>query len=159
MAMRTQKGEEMEVILLEKVENLGGIGDKVKVKPGYGRNFLIPHGKAKLATADNLAEFEALRAELEAKAADELKQAQERATKIEALKLVIPAKAGSEGKLFGSIGTIDIAEAATKAGVEISRSEVRLPEGPIRTAGDHTIEIHLHSDVNVEVPVFVDTEE
>jgi large subunit ribosomal protein L9 len=149
----------MEVILLEKVENLGGIGDRVKVKPGYGRNFLIPHGKAKLATAENMAEFEALRVELEAKAAGELKQAQERATEVAALKLVIPAKAGSEGKLFGSIGTIDIAEAATKAGVEIARSEVRLPDGPIRVAGEHTVEIHLHSDVNVELSVVVDTEE
>ena len=154
-----EKGDEMEVILLEKVENLGGIGDRVKVKPGYGRNFLIPHGKAKLATAENMAEFEALRVELEAKAAGELKQAQERATEVAALKLVIPAKAGSEGKLFGSIGTIDIAEAATKAGVEIARSEVRLPDGPIRVAGEHTVEIHLHSDVNVELPVVVDTEE
>lgn len=153
------KGDEMEVILLEKVENLGGIGDRVKVKPGYGRNFLIPHGKAKLATAENMAEFEALRVELEAKAAGELKQAQERATEVAALKLVIPAKAGSEGKLFGSIGTIDIAEAATKAGVEIARSEVRLPDGPIRVAGEHTVEIHLHSDVNVELSVVVDTEE
>lgn len=149
----------MEVILLEKVENLGGIGDRVKVKPGYGRNFLIPHGKAKLATAENMAEFEALRVELEERAAGELKQAQERATAVAALKLVIPAKAGSEGKLFGSIGTIDIADAATKAGVEIARSEVRLAEGPIRVAGEHTVEIHLHSDVNVELPVVVDTEE
>ena len=154
-----EKGDEMEVILLEKVENLGGIGDRVKVKPGYGRNFLIPHGKAKLATAENMAEFEALRVELEERAAGELKQAQERATAVAALKLVIPAKAGSEGKLFGSIGTIDIADAATKAGVEIARSEVRLAEGPIRVAGEHTVEIHLHSDVNVELPVVVDTEE
>jgi large subunit ribosomal protein L9 len=154
-----EKGDEMEVILLEKVENLGGIGDRVKVKPGYGRNFLIPHGKAKLATAENMAEFEALRVELEERAAGELKQAQERATAVAALKLVIQAKAGSEGKLFGSIGTIDIADAATKAGVEIARSEVRLAEGPIRVAGEHTVEIHLHSDVNVELPVVVDTEE
>ena len=154
-----EKGDEMEVILLEKVENLGGIGDRVKVKPGYGRNFLIPHGKAKLATAENMAEFEALRVELEERAAGELKQAQERATAVAALKLVIPAKAGSEGKLFGSIGTIDIADAATKAGVEIARSEVRLAEGPIRVAGEHTVEIHLQSDVNVELPVVVDTEE
>ncbi len=149
----------MEVILLEQVENLGGIGDKVKVKPGYGRNYLIPQGKATPATPDNVAAFEARRAELEAKAATELAEAKQRAEKVAELKLVMRVKAGSEGKLFGSIGTIDIADAASAAGVELARSEIRLPEGPIRVIGEHTVEIHLHTDVNVEVPVVVEAEE
>jgi len=149
----------MEVILLEQVENLGGIGDKVKVKSGYGRNYLIPQGKATPATAENIAKFEARRAELEAKAAAELSEAEGRAAKVAELKLVIRAKAGSEGKLFGSIGTVDIAEAAGAIGVELARSEIRLPEGPIRVIGEHTIEVHLHTDVNVEVPVVVEAEE
>jgi len=149
----------MEVILLEQVENLGGIGDKVKVKSGYGRNYLIPQGKATPATAENIAKFEARRAELEAKAAAELSEAEGRAAKVAELKLVIRAKAGSEGKLFGAIGTVDIAEAAGAIGVELARSEIRLPEGPIRVIGEHTIEVHLHTDVNVEVPVVVEAEE
>jgi large subunit ribosomal protein L9 len=146
----------MEVILLEKVENLGVIGDKVKVRPGYGRNFLIPQGKATLATPENIAAFEARRAELEARAADELTAARGRAKLVSGLQLVIERQVGAEGKLFGSVGTIDIAEAATAAGVEIARSEVRLPEdGPIRVAGEHVVEIHLHSDVSVELPIIV----
>ena len=149
----------MEVILLEKIENLGGIGDTVKVKSGYGRNYLIPQGKATLATPEHLAEFEARRAELEAKAAGELSNAEARAQKFEDLKLVIKSKAGTEGKLFGSVGTIDIAAAATAAGVEVARSEVRMPEGPIRVVGEHTVEFHLHTDVNVEVQVVVEAEE
>ncbi len=149
----------MEVILLEKIENLGGIGDKVKVKSGYGRNYLIPQGKATLATPEHLAEFEARRAELEAKATEDLESAQARAAKFEGLTLVVKSKAGTEGKLFGSIGTIDIAAAATAAGVEVARSEVRLPEGPIRVVGEHMVEFHLHTDVSVEVPVQVEAEE
>ena len=149
----------MEVILLEKIENLGGIGDTVKVKSGYGRNYLSPQGKATLATPEHLAEFEARRAELEAKAAGELSNAEARAQKFEDLKLVIKSKAGTEGKLFGSVGTIDIAAAATAAGVEVARSEVRMPEGPIRVVGEHTVEFHLHTDVNVEVQVVVEAEE
>ena len=149
----------MEVILLEKIENLGGIGDTVKVKSGYGRNYLIPQGKATLATPEHLAEFEARRAELEARAADELTSAQARAEKFEDLTLVIKSKAGTEGKLFGSVGTIDIAEAATAAGVEVARSEVRLPEGPIRVVGEHMVEFHLHTDINVEVQIVVEAEE
>jgi len=146
----------MDVILLEMVENLGGIGDQVKVRPGYGRNFLIPKGKATLATPDNIAAFEARRAELEAKAADEFTSAKGRSRFVRELKLVIERQVGAEGKLFGSVGTLDIAEAATAAGVEIARSEVRLPEdGPIRVAGEHVIEIHLHSDVSVELPIIV----
>mgnify|MGYP001820537264 FL=1 len=149
----------MEVILLERVDNLGGIGDKVKVKPGYGRNFLIPQGKATLATEANLAVFEERRAELEAKAESELTAAKERAAAVEALELTIPTKVGAEGKLFGSIGTHDIAEAATEAGVQIERSEVRLAEGPIRIVGEHTVDIHLHTDVSVPLMVIISEEE
>lgn len=145
----------MEVILLEKVENLGNIGDQVNVKSGYGRNFLLPKGKATLATPENVAVFEARRAELEARQAEELGVARQRAAKLEGLVLSIEAKAGSEGKLFGSLGTIDIAEAATAAGIEIQRSEVRLPDGPLRTVGEHELEIHLHSDLNVAIKVNV----
>jgi large subunit ribosomal protein L9 len=145
----------MEVILLEKVENLGNIGDQVNVKSGYGRNFLLPKGKATLATPENVAVFEARRAELEARQAEELAVAKGRAAKLQGLVLSIEAKAGSEGKLFGSLGTIDIAEAATAAGIEIQRSEVRLPDGPLRTVGEHELEIHLHSDLNVAIKVNV----
>ncbi|MGB5210985.1 MAG: 50S ribosomal protein L9 [Gammaproteobacteria bacterium] len=149
----------MEIILLEKVENLGGIGDKVKVRAGYGRNYLIPQGKATLATEAHLAAFEARRAELEAKAAGELGVAQARAEKVGELQLVITAKAGEEGKLFGSVGTIDIAEAATAAGVALERSEVRLHDGPLRLLGEHPVEIHLHADVSVELMVTVAAED
>ena len=149
----------MEVILLEKVDNLGGIGDKVKVKPGYGRNYLLPQGKATLATAANVAKLEARRAELEAKARGELEAAQARAEQLGSLSLTITAKVGTEDKLFGSIGTVDIAEACTAQGVPVERSEVRLPEGPIRVAGEHAIEFHLHADVNVEQMLTVIGEE
>lgn len=149
----------MDVILLEKVENLGGIGDRVKVRSGYGRNFLLPKGKAKLATPENVQALEAMRAELEAKAAADLATAQSRAAKVAELQLSITAKAGTEGKLFGSVGTIDIAEACTRAGVEIERSEVRLADGPIRIAGEHQIELHLHSDITVPVTLTIVPEE
>ncbi|HVY66654.1 MAG TPA: 50S ribosomal protein L9 [Gammaproteobacteria bacterium] len=149
----------MEIILLEKVNNVGGIGDKVRVKSGYARNYLIPQGKATLATPANVAKFEARRAELEAKAAAELSAAQARAKKLEGLVVKITMQAGSEGKLFGSVGTVDIAEAVGKLGVEVERSEVRLPEGPLRVAGEHRIELHLHTDVNVELPVIIEAEE
>jgi large subunit ribosomal protein L9 len=145
----------MEVILLEKVENLGNIGDQVNVKSGYGRNFLVPKGKATIATPENIAIFEARRAELEAKQAEELSAAQARADKLEGLQLSITAKSGPEGKLFGSLGTIDIAEATTAQGAEIERSEVRLPDGPLRAVGDYDIEIHLHTDLNVTIRVSV----
>ena len=127
----------MDIILLQKVANLGQIGDRVKVKSGYARNFLVPTGRATMATAANIAKFEAQRHELEAKANQELAAAQARALKFENFKLELKAKAGAEGKLFGSIGTSDIAEASVKAGQPISRSEVRMPTGPIRVAGDH----------------------
>lgn len=149
----------MEVILLDKVENLGGIGDKVKVKPGYARNYLLPQGKATRATAENIAAFEARRAELEAKAAAVITDAKARAEKINGLKLVITAKAGSEGKLFGSIGPVDIAEAAELKGVSIERSELRLAEGPLRSIGEHEVEVHLHAEVSVPITVTIEAEE
>jgi large subunit ribosomal protein L9 len=149
----------MEVILLEKVDNVGGIGDKVTVKSGYARNYLIPKGKATLATPANVAKFEARRAELEAKAAAELSEAQARAKQLEGLVLKITMQAGSEGKLFGSVGTVDIAEAIRSHGIEVERSEVRLPDGPLRVVGEHQIELHLHTDVNVELKVVVEAQE
>ncbi len=149
----------MEVILLQKIANLGDIGDRVKVKPGFGRNFLLPGGKATLATPENVAKFETRRAELETKAAAELTSARSRAESLKDFRLAITAKAGSEGKLFGSIGTTDIAEACQQAGHAIERAEVRLPGGPIRTVGEHLITLHLHSDVDVEVPLTVNAEE
>lgn len=145
----------MDVILLEKVDNLGNIGDRVKVRSGYGRNFLLPKGKATLATEENIAIFEARRTELERKEAGELAAAEARGADVQKLSLQLTAKAGVEGKLFGSLGTIDIAEACTAAGVPIERSEVRLPDGPIRTLGEHEIEIHLHADVTVSVRIDV----
>jgi large subunit ribosomal protein L9 len=145
----------MEVILLEKVDNLGNIGDLVKVRAGYGRNFLLPKGKATLATPDNVAAFEARRAELENREVGELVAATERAAQLESLNLTLTANAGAEGKLFGSIGTIDIVEACSEAGVPVQRSEVRLPDGPVRTTGEHEIEIHLHTDVNVKITITV----
>ncbi len=146
----------MEVILLDKVRNLGNLGDKVKVRNGYGRNFLIPQGKAVLATADNLARFEARRAELEKAAAAEVAAAQARAEKLAALaEVTIGAKAGEEGKLFGSVGTGDIAEAITAAGVEVAKGEVKLPEGALRHTGEFSVDVVLHSDVTQAVTVKV----
>jgi large subunit ribosomal protein L9 len=149
----------MEIILLEKVDNVGGIGDKVRVKSGYARNYLIPQGKATLATPANVEKFEARRAEIEAKAAAELATAQGRAKKLEGLKIKITMQAGAEGKLFGSVGTVDIAEAIGKQGQKVERAEVRLPDGPLRVAGDHQVELHLHTDVNVGITVVVEAEE
>ncbi len=149
----------MDIILLQKVANLGKIGDRVQVKSGYGRNFLLPKGKATLATPDNIAKFEARRAELEKAARDELESAQARATKFQSLKLTVAAKTGGEGKLFGSIGTSDIVEAIEKLGHEIERSEVRLPQGPIRQVGEHVVQLQLHSDVTVELPIVIAAQE
>lgn len=138
----------MQVILLDKIGNLGSLGDQVNVKSGFARNFLIPQGKAVMATKANVEMFEARRAELEAKVAEQLSAAQARADKLSALEaVVIASKAGDEGKLFGSIGTRDIADAVTAAGVEVVKSEVRLPEGALRTTGEFEISIQLHSDV------------
>ena len=149
----------MNVILLDKVDNLGNVGDLVNVKPGYGRNFLIPTGKAALATADNLKEFESRRAELEKRAAEELKTAEARATLVRGMELVIPANVGAEGKLFGSVGPIDIESAFEKVGVEVARSEIRMPEGPIHAVGDYELGLHLHSDVDVDFTLKVVAEE
>jgi len=144
----------MEVILLENIGNLGVLGDKVDVKPGYGRNFLIPQGKAVPATVDNVAKFEARRAELEAAAAETLSSAQARADALAALATVeIAATAGEEGKLFGSVGTRDIAEALTAAGCEVDKAEVRLPEGAIRELGEFEIMIQLHAEVSTTVAI------
>ncbi|MDH5622258.1 MAG: 50S ribosomal protein L9 [Gammaproteobacteria bacterium] len=145
----------MNVILLENVENLGRIGDLVKVKPGFGRNFLLPQGKAALATPDNLKQVEARRAELEKAAVEELNKAKERAKAIDGVELVIVANAGTEDKLFGSVGPVDIAEAFAAVQIEVERSEVRMPHGPIHELGEFEIGVHLHSDVNATVTVRV----
>lgn len=149
----------MNVILLDKVENLGAIGDLVTVKSGYGRNYLIPSGKAALATKVNIAEFDAKRVELEQHAAEEHTSATARAKLVQGMELVISANVGAEGKLFGSVGPIDIAEAFGKVGVEVARSEIRLPDGPIQEIGDFNVGLHLHTDVNVDVTVKVVAED
>ncbi len=149
----------MDVILLEKVENLGGLGDQVKVKAGYGRNYLIPQGKAKPATAENVKLFEERRAELERVANERLAAAEARRDQLKGLTVTIKAKAGDEGKLFGSVGTADIADAVTAAGVEIERQEVRLPEGALRATGEYEIELHLHTDIDTTVTVVIEGEE
>lgn len=146
----------MEIILLDKIANLGSLGDQVSVKSGYARNFLFPQGKAVPATEANIKVFEERRAELEAKLAEELAAAQARAEKISALDpVVIGSKAGDEGKLFGSIGTRDIADAVTAAGVEVVKAEVLLPNGTLREVGEYDIELHLHSDVFATVKLQV----
>ena len=149
----------MDVILLTKVANLGNIGDRVKVKSGYGRNFLLPKGKATLATPENVKKFEARRAELEKVAREQFQDAESRAAAFKDFKLQITAKAGTEGKLFGSIGTADIAEACTAQGHKLARSEVRLPTGPLRTVGEHVVALHLHTDIDVQLPVVITAEE
>lgn len=145
----------MNVILLENVENLGSIGDLVKVKPGYGRNYLLPQGKAALATPENMKEIEARRAELEKAAAEELAAAKKRAGAIEGMEVVIQANAGPEGKLFGSVGPIDIADAFERVQVEVERSEIRMAEGPIQELGEFTVGVHLHPEVDVDITVRV----
>ena len=145
----------MEVILLESVQKLGELGDKVAVKSGYGRNFLIPQKKAVPATAENLQQFEERRADLEAVAGDKLAIAKSRAEKVGELSITITTKAGEEGKLFGSITVRDVAEACEAAGVELEKREVRLPEGPIRELGEFDIDIHLHPEVNAVLKLAV----
>ena len=150
----------MEVILLEKVGKLGDLGDKVSVKPGYGRNFLIPQGKAVPATADNVARFEARRTELEAAAAEVVSRAEVRLGQMEELGVVtIVANAGDEGKLFGSVGTRDIADAVSAAGVELNKSEVRLPQGALREVGEYEVAVHLHSDVDAVIRLVIVAEQ
>jgi large subunit ribosomal protein L9 len=148
----------MELILLQKVVNLGGLGDKVKVKPGYGRNYLIPYGKAVPATADNVAAFEAKRAEYEAKANAIHADAEARKAKLEGATVTIAANASTEGKLFGSVGPRDIAEAFTAAGFPLEKNEVVLGEGPLRRTGEFEIEVRLHADVHTSVKVLVEAE-
>jgi len=145
----------MQVILMEKVVNLGNLGDVVKVRDGFARNFLIPQGKAKRATPDNLKAFEARRAELEKAQADSLAKAQERAAKLEGLMVQITQKAGVDGRLFGSVGNYDIVEALGKQGIEIERSQVRMPQGPLKQVGDYPLQIVLHTDVVATITVSV----
>lgn len=150
----------MEVILLEKVENLGRVGDRVSVKPGYARNYLIPKGRAVLATPENVAEVEAKRADLEKAAAQALTSASERVGALKDVVVTISGRAGTEGRLFGSVGTADIAHAITQAcGVQVEKHEVRLPEGPLRQIGEYEITLHLHSEVNTTVKVIVVAED
>lgn len=143
----------MEVILLKKVGGLGELGDKVAVRPGYGRNFLIPTGLAVPATAANLQAFEERRAELEREAADAIAGAEARKASLDGLAVSIARKAGDEGRLFGSVGTADIAEAITAAGVEVTKAEVRLPQGALRNVGEYEVVVHLHADVDASVRV------
>ena len=149
----------MEIILLEKIINLGDLGDIVNVKDGYGRNFLIPQGKAKRATDSNKAEFEIKRSEIEKQQAALLKVAQKRAKALEGFVLEFNQKAGMDGKLFGSVTNIDIAEALNNANHEIVKSEIRMPDGPIKNAGEHVINLNLHQEINVEIKLVVKGEE
>jgi large subunit ribosomal protein L9 len=145
----------MDVILLEKVDNLGNLGDKVAVRSGYGRNFLIPKGRAVAATPENLKAFEARRAELEKEAAARLSAAVARKEKLDGLAVTIRHRAGDEGKLFGSVGTSDIAHAVEALGVALEKSEIRLPQGALRVAGEHEVNVHLHADVNATLKVTI----
>ena len=145
----------MQVILLEKVANLGQLGEVVRVKDGYARNYLIPHGKAKRATEANIAEFEGRRAELERAQADALAAAQERAAKLDGLLLQITQKAGVDGKLFGSVTNVDIAEALKVQGFDVPKAAVRMPQGPIKQVGDQPIKIALHTDIVITITVSV----
>jgi len=148
----------VELILLQKVVNLGDLGDKVNVKPGYGRNFLVPQGKAVPATADNLAQFEARRAEYEAKAKQNLDAAQSRKVQLEDVSVTVYANASTEGKLYGSVGPREIAEALTKAGTAVEKSEVVMSEGAFRQVGEYEVLVHLHADVEIPVKVVVEPE-
>ena len=145
----------MEVILLDKLGKLGELGDQVSVKPGYGRNYLVPYGLAVPATKANVEAFETRRAELEANAAERQAEAERRAEELSEIELSLVARAGDEGKLFGSIGPRDLADAIAQAGIDVARSEVRMPLGPIRQTGEYDIELRLHSDVTASVRVVV----
>ncbi len=150
----------MEVILLENIENLGSVGDKVSVKSGFARNFLVPHGKAKIATAQNMAEFEARRAELESAAVEAKAGAETRQQAIEALGVIeVVARVGSEGKLFGSIGVADVCDAIATLGETVEKSEIRMPEGALRVVGEHVVDIHLYTDIDTQVTVNIVGEE
>ncbi len=145
----------MDVILLDKIGKLGGLGDQVTVKPGYGRNYLVPYGLAVPATKENIQAFQAQRAELEAQAAERKAVAEARAEQLNDIELSLVSKAGEEGKLFGSIGPRDLAEAISSAGLEVAKSEVRMPQGPIRQTGEYDIDLHLHAEVAATVRVVV----
>ena len=145
----------MQVILMEKLANLGNLGDVVRVKDGYARNYLIPHGKAKRATEANIKAFEARRADLEKAQAEALARAQERGTQLEGLKLQVVQKAGVDGRLFGSVTNYDIVEALTKQGHEIERSQVRMPDGPLKQVGEYKLQVAVHADVVVAINVAV----
>ncbi len=145
----------MQVILLEKIRKLGDLGQQVKVKQGFGRNFLIPQGKAVPATPDNVAKFEAQRAALEKTQSEALALAASRAEKLNALVITIHSKAGTEGKLYGSVGTADISEAVTQAGVELHKHEVHLPDGPFRLLGEYDVSLSLHADVDVHIKLII----
>jgi large subunit ribosomal protein L9 len=149
----------MQIILMEKVVNLGALGDVVKVKDGFARNYLIPQGKARRATTANLKEFENRRTELEKKANETLVSAQERAAKLEGQKIDISQKAGPDGRLFGSVTTSDIAEALTKGGIETKKAEIRMPAGPLKHIGEFPIVVHLHADVEANITVHVVAEQ
>lgn len=149
----------MQVILLQRIVNLGKLGDTVDVKPGYGRNYLIPQGKALPATAANIEKFEARRAELEAIEAEELASAQKRADSLRDVNVIMRAKTGEEGKLFGSIGTRDIADALTKSGLEVDRSEINLPEGTLRQVGEYHVTVQLHHDITAQILVTILSED
>lgn len=150
----------MQVILLEKIDNVGLLGDLVDVKAGFARNFLLPQGKAEVATPENIESFKQRRAELEQQQADALAAATARAEKLEGLSVTVTSRAGSEGKLFGSVGTEEIRQAVSQAsGVEVEKKEIRLPDGPLRVVGDHPVSLHLHADVDASVTVVVVGEE
>lgn len=149
----------MEVILLSKVENLGTLGDKVNVRSGYARNYLIPQGKAQFATVANIAKFETRRAELETESATTLATAEERKSKLDGITLTIPAKESSEGKLFGSVGNVDVLESLHNQGHEVEKREIRMPDGAFRNIGDYQIELHLHTDVNATITINIIPEE
>jgi len=149
----------MDVILLEKIDRLGTLGDVVNVKAGYARNFLLPQGKAKIASPENITELEGRRAELEAAAAEVLTSAEARKVELDGKEISITSKSGTEGKLFGSVGNMDVADAVTAAGVSIEKKEVRMPEGPIRMAGEYDIILHLHADVDAVIKLTVIGEE
>ncbi len=149
----------MQVILLEKIGKLGDLGQQVHVKPGYGRNFLIPSGKAVPATPENIEKFEAQRAELEKAQEEVLAAAQARAEKLNELQVTLQRRTVSEDRLFGSVGVTDIVGAVTEAGQEVTRHEVRLPDGPFRTLGEHEVELHLHADVNARIKLTIEAEQ
>ncbi|MBT8127412.1 MAG: 50S ribosomal protein L9 [Gammaproteobacteria bacterium] len=149
----------MEIILLETIDRLGSLGDLVKVRAGFARNYLLPQGKAKLATAENIAEIEARRAELEKQQAAVLVAAKTRAEQLEGLEVSIAAKSGGEGKLFGSITNANITDAINEKGIDVEKSEIRMPEGPIRVAGEYDIDVHLHAEVNATIKLIVIGEE